>query len=148
MFRLFLCLVFLAMPAHAVATKPELIERLFDVTHLETMSEKSADAVFSTLKTPESAPVCYKEAEPKIIVMAREATSFEKLKPFLVQSYSEVFTEEELQKMIEFYATPAGQKTLEKMPLLQQKAMLQSQATLKALMPEIQRVIQESCGEK
>jgi hypothetical protein len=134
MFRLFLCLVFLAMPAHAVATKPELIERLFDVTHLETMSE--------------SAPVCYKEAEPKIIVMAREATSFEKLKPFLVQSYSEVFTEEELQKMIEFYATPAGQKTLEKMPLLQQKAMLQSQATLKALMPEIQRVIQESCGEK
>jgi len=52
--------------------------------------------------------------------------------------YSEVFTEEELQGLIEFYKSPVGQKFLEKQPELAAATMQKMQGQMAKIMPKIQ----------
>lgn len=47
--------------------------------------------------------------------------SYESLKPEMVAIYSEAFTSTELKEINAFYKTPAGSKTIEKMPELMAK---------------------------
>jgi tetratricopeptide (TPR) repeat protein len=46
------------------------------------------------------------------------AELLERLMPRMIDIYVEAYTEQELRELIAFYKTPAGKKTLEKMPLL------------------------------
>jgi hypothetical protein len=66
--------------------------------------------------------------------------SWEKMKPMYVTVYAETFTPEELQAMIAFYRTEAGQKWIEKQPQLQAAMMQKSMG----MMTEIQGKIMES----
>jgi len=69
--------------------------------------------------------------------------SWEKMEPEYIKLFSEVYTEDELKAIVEFYKTPAGQSMLKKQPLLMQKSMVISQKQMQALMPEIQKMSQE-----
>ena len=48
--------------------------------------------------------------------------SYNSLKEDLVKIYADAFNEDELYEITKFYETPAGQKTIEKMPELASKA--------------------------
>tara|TARA_B100001179_G_scaffold222190_1_gene198382 strand:+ start:279 stop:734 length:456 start_codon:yes stop_codon:yes gene_type:complete len=147
-FGVIAALLLLGLPAQAETdAKQALIERLFQVTHMSEVMRESADAMFATMRMPDQAPACYKEAEPELINTVRQATDFERTKPFLTQMYTDVFSEEELQQMIRFYSSPVGQKTLEKMPILQQKALQHSQSVLRGLMPRIHQTIATYCKD-
>lgn len=68
------------------------------------------------------------------------AMSWDKMKPIYVSVYAETFSPGELQAMINFYKTNAGQKWIEKQPLLQAAVMQKSMS----MMREIQNKIVES----
>ncbi|MEN8661756.1 MAG: DUF2059 domain-containing protein [Lentimonas sp.] len=59
-----------------------------------------------------------------------EEIDWEPIKEGMSQAYAEVFTQDELSSISNFYATPAGQATLTKQPELQEK-------TMKTMMPAI-----------
>jgi len=61
--------------------------------------------------------------------------------------YAEVFSEDELHQIIDFYHSPLGAKLLDRMPQLMQKSMQVTQERMKLLMPDIQKMGQ-SYGEK
>lgn len=61
------------------------------------------------------------------------------MKDLFVDIYAEVFTADELQGIIEFYESPAGQKFVEKQPQLTQVTMQKMQAVMVEMMPEIQK---------
>ncbi|MBN8885617.1 MAG: DUF2059 domain-containing protein [Rudaea sp.] len=61
--------------------------------------------------------------------------------------YAEVFSEDELHQIIEFYQSPLGKKLLERMPQLTQKSMQIAQARVHAVTPELQKLGQ-SYGQK
>ena len=73
-----------------------------------------------------------------------ETLTWETMEPIYQDIYARTFTGEDVDAMIEFYASPAGQKTLEKMPQLMQNTM---QAMQQLVMPVLQQLEQEIAAE-
>jgi hypothetical protein len=61
--------------------------------------------------------------------------------------YAEVFTEEEIQGMIDFYKSPVGQKMLAKQPELAAATMQKMQVEMAKVMPAIQQAAMEAVAE-
>lgn len=91
-----------------------------------------------------------KEAK-KLTKSSTEKTFKEMLKMdwegMFAEIYSEVFTDEELQGLIDFYKTPIGQKFLKKQQPLQIATMNRMQQEMAKVMPKIQESIQRSIEE-
>lgn len=69
---------------------------------------------------------------------------WETIKPAFIEIYSEVFTEEELQGMIDFFKSPLGQKWIAKQPQLQAATMQKMQAIMMEAQPKIQEAIKNA----
>lgn len=65
---------------------------------------------------------------------------WEKLEPIYIRVYRETFTQEEIQGMVEFYKTPAGQAVITKMPTVMLKTSSEMQASVKDMYPEMQKI--------
>jgi hypothetical protein len=70
-----------------------------------------------------------------------EKMSWQKMKGMFVDIYAEVFTKEELDGVIAFYESPAGQKFVAKQPQLTQVTMQKMQTLISEMMPELQKEI-------
>ena len=73
-----------------------------------------------------------------------EALTWENMEPIYRDIYARTFTGEDVDAMIEFYESPAGQKTLDKMPQLMQNTM---QAVQQLVMPVLQQLEQDIAAE-
>ena len=69
--------------------------------------------------------------------------SFEKLKPEFIRIYTDAFSQQEIDDMIEFYQTPTGKKTIELMPDLMGQGAEIGQAKVQANIAELQDMIAE-----
>src|SRR5205085_5249739 len=56
------------------------------------------------------------ERRAELLVMMKELLDWKKLEPMYVRIYQKTFTQPEVDGMIAFYKTPAGQAILSKMP--------------------------------
>lgn len=79
-------------------------------------------------------------------IMAEEF-SWNKLKGQFVDVYVDVFTEEELKELVEFYKSPLGQKLIIKMPQLMQQSMVLAQKQMQTVIPKIKALSQEMQAE-
>jgi len=68
-----------------------------------------------------------------------EKFSWAKMEGMFVDIYAEVFAAEELEGIIAFYESPAGQKFIAKQPELMAKTMEKMQGVMAELMPAIQK---------
>ena len=73
-----------------------------------------------------------------------EALTWENMEPIYRDIYARTFTGEDVDAMIGFYGSPAGQKTLDKMPQLMQNTM---QAVQQLVMPVLQQLEQDIAAE-
>jgi len=73
--------------------------------------------------------------------------SWEKMKPFLVSLYTEVFTDQEIDDMIAFYKTPTGQAVMAKTPLVFEKSMQHFQARMNGLLAELQKTLRDELAK-
>lgn len=69
------------------------------------------------------------------------------LKGDMVTTYAAVFTQEELQGLLEFYRSPVGKKLVEKTPELARKSMELQQKNFATLWPKIDQAIKEYLRE-
>ena len=90
----------------------------------------------------------FKEFSDKLWKLIRKEMAWENMKDDYIKVYSEVFSENELKELIIFYKSPIGLKFIEKTPLLMQKTMEISQVRTQRLMPEINKIIEESVKDK
>lgn len=67
----------------------------------------------------------------KIVVLNRENMSWEKLQPLFVEIYAKTLSQDDINGMINFYQSAAGQSFINKMPLIMQETM----GTVQKLMP-------------
>lgn len=79
----------------------------------------------------------------KMTAVMREEMSWEKMEPEVVRIYSTTFTEKEISDMLAFYKTESGQSVLKKLPIVMQQSMQFSQASVRAVMPKIQKISEE-----
>lgn len=92
-----------------------------------------------------------KEKAKELTKSSTDATFKEMLKMdwegMFAEIYAEVFTDEELQGLIDFYKTPAGQKFIDKQQDLAGATMVRMQQEMSKVMPKIQEAIKKSIQE-
>lgn len=72
----------------------------------------------------------------------RRALSWEKMEPLYRDIYRQTFNAEDIDAMIGFYGSPAGQKLLDKMPQLMQNTMSGVQKMLTPMLEEMERDVE------
>ena len=133
-------------PAHAdEASHREAAYRLLELTGSQKTIDQiieSMDAMMTqqlaALDLPAEGTAAAEKMLDELMVWFAEEFDWEAMSEFLVDTWVEVFTEEEVQGMVDFYLTPLGQKLIEKQPLVMQRSMEWAGQRVQALMPELQ----------
>lgn len=141
--------------AQAAPASAESIERLLAMTRVESL----LDTVYgnteqmmrqSMRQTLGSRPLTAEqqrvvdELPGKFVATMRQEFNWSTLKPLYVRIYQESFEQAEIDGLIAFYASPAGQAFIDKMPLVMQKSMTLVQEQMRTLMPRMGQVIEQT----
>ncbi len=84
---------------------------------------------------------------PKIVALLKQELTWESLEPFYMRTFRDSFTQEEVDGMLAFYKTPAGQAVIKKMPLVMQSSMVEMQKRMGSIFPKLQKLEQETLAE-
>jgi len=151
--RLFVGIAILTIPVSAradEASKAAKIEEMLQLTHVDRMTAQMLDQVksmvaaqVSKMDVPEEARKASAEMQQKMMDLVADRLSWAKAKPAYARIYSETFSEGEIDGILTFYKSPAGQAMLEKMPQLMQKSMAVGQQLMGDIAPDIERIMSE-----
>jgi len=83
------------------------------------------------------------DVQSKMMALIADRLSWQNAKASYVKIYAETFSESEIDGILAFYKSPAGEAMLDKMPLLMQKSMEVSQQLMVDIMPQIQHMTEE-----
>jgi hypothetical protein len=83
----------------------------------------------------------------KLVDAMNEEMTWEKMEPYLVDAYVNVYSEKELKELAEFYSSPLGQKVVAKMPELAEASMQASQQMMQDFLPRLQEIQEELRAE-
>jgi hypothetical protein len=87
------------------------------------------------------------QTRDKIYALVKESISWEVMEPVSIRIYREALTQDELDGMLAFYSTPAGQAVIKKMPRLAQAVSNEMQGILQSMMPKLLAIVKESQNE-
>lgn len=136
----------LAAHADAPGTKQAKAEELLELTHMDHMMTQMLEQMTVRMKastdqqtarmhmTPEQKTI-YGDFQQKLNQLLASNLNWDKMKPIMVQAYSETYTDQELNGILAFYRSPAGQAMVAKSPELMSKtrtAMMQQMSTLQS----------------
>lgn len=131
------------------ASKNAKIEEMLTITHVDRVMAQMLDQMKRSVTTqvakmdiPENSKASAVEMQRKMIDLIADRMSWDRAKPKFVQLYDETFTEADIDGILAFYKSPAGQRMLEKMPELMQKSMAVGQELVGNIAPEIQRMME------
>jgi hypothetical protein len=132
------------------ASKNAKIEEMMELTHVDRMISQMLPQMQSMAKSQmaqaDLSPQQRQQAEElqtKMMALIADRLSWEKAKPAYIKIYADTFSETEIDGILTFYKSPAGQAMLEKMPQLMQKSMQVSQQLMGDLMPQIQQMTEQ-----
>jgi len=85
--------------------------------------------------------------QAKMIAIMKDELSWDKLKDGFVRVYRETFSQEEIDGIIAFYKSPAGQAFIDKQPALMKNTMALMQQRMGPVMQKIQQMTEETAKE-
>jgi hypothetical protein len=133
------------------AARRAKVGELITVMHMDRLMDQMMAAAKSQLEqaaaqmpggdslTPEQKKIMadYEEQSLKLV---SDALSWNALQPNFIDLYSKTFTEDEIDGMVAFYKSPAGQAMLTKMPQLMTASMTMVQEKTVALQPRLKEL--------
>ena len=79
----------------------------------------------------------------EMLAMMKELLDWKKLEPMYVRIYQKTFSQQEVDGMIAFYQTPAGQAVMSKMPAAMQNTIDEMQQMMGPVMQKMQQMQQD-----
>jgi uncharacterized protein len=154
-----LCLVLLPLAALAAPASVESIERFLKLTeaqkNLEAAQQYSEQMMKESLREQNQRRLLSPEAQnrmrdamEKSAKAMREEMSWAKMKPLMVRIYADSFTQEEMDGLIAFYESPAGQAFTKKMPVVMEKSMTLMQERAGPMMQRMESAMREAMAGK
>lgn len=156
--RLFFLLL-LSLPlssiAHAdEASKRAKIEELIQLTKLDQLLSQTSSQMTARMKqsaAQQNARHAFTPEQQKAVdlyiaqvqTITQNAVSWEKIKPMVLQVYSETYTDQELDGILAFYHSPAGQALIAKSPQLMSRTMQLVNTQITEVQPQIQKANEE-----
>ena len=159
MTRLLMTLCLLTAPFTVHSQQPaeshvEAAIELMEITRMDGMVEQTTDMMIASFANLSRQMGISNAEQPifdrynaRVIALIESRMSWDQMEPGMVDAYVQVFSEDEIDQMIEFYASPVGQKMIASQPELMQKAAAMSQDMLKDVMPELQQIQREMSEE-
>lgn len=117
------------------------IERTFEMVKQMQMGQVNNIQLSEELSREDKEMIA--SMQGKIMDIIVKEMGWDNVKDDFIDIYVDVFTKDELEGIIAFYKTSAGQKFVKKQPELIQKSMEVSRKQMNRLMPKIQGIIQE-----
>ena len=155
-----LCAVFVfPLIVHAdAASKDRKVRELLTMMHLEETNrrlvqveeeriESQSRAQLAGVVLEEDQKESYVKFQRKVEELLRESSSWKVVEPEFVKLYSDTYSEEELDGILAFYHSPAGQAMLAKAPELTEKSIEISRRRMAALTPKIQQLVDQFMAE-
>jgi uncharacterized protein len=107
------------------------------------MSNAIRDAQQGQTLTPERQAVL-DGMKAKMTAVITESLNWDTLEPIYVRTYRASLTQDELDGMIMFYQSPAGQAYIRKMPLIMQNVMAEMQGMIKGMQQKLAEIKKET----
>ncbi|WP_420908934.1 DUF2059 domain-containing protein [Acinetobacter modestus] len=148
----------ISMPTFAQQASKESVKELLKVTKSEQLIDQSSQYVHQIMASSIEQATQGQELNAKqkkaienfnqdIANIVKQDFTWAKLEPEMIQLYVEEFTQEEINGMLEFYKTPVGQSTINKLPIVMQKSLKISQQQMGELTPKIMQAAQKLAKE-
>jgi len=80
----------------------------------------------------------------KMVAVMRQELNWDSLESMYIDVYHETLTQSEVDGMIAFYKTPAGQAVIKKLPAVMQRSMSAIQQRMPALIEKLQQATREA----
>ncbi len=152
---LFLCA---SAPSFANTPSAESLDALFEVTRASALMESLSTSIDSHMRqSMEQALAGEKLTDAqrravdsmarKSAQIVRDEITWAKLKPVYVRIYQESLTQEDIDGLVAFYRSPAGDAMVRKMPQVVQKTMTEVQAMLGPMMEKLKVAQAEAIAE-
>lgn len=87
------------------------------------------------------------EGQTQIMAVVHDAFSWDKIEPAMIKTYVDTYSDEELDGLIAFYKSPAGQAYVKKTPALLSKTMDILQERMVAIQPQMQKIMKQMAGD-
>jgi uncharacterized protein len=84
------------------------------------------------------------DLQNQLTVIVKGSVSWDNFEPMLLRIYRESFSQDEVDDMLKFYKTPAGQAVVNKMPMVMQNTMQEVQAVMQKTLQKIAEVQKEA----
>lgn len=98
---------------------------------------------FALTKAPASKQPVLESYQAKANAALDNAIGWNKLKPKMVDLYTQTFTEQELKDLVKFYESPLGRKVLREMPKVTQQSAQLTQQTLEPAVPVVNKLLED-----
>jgi uncharacterized protein len=108
---------------------------------MEPMEQMMRQAIAASLQgrpVPAEQRQAIERFVPNMMQVIRSEFTYANLRPLYVQIYQESFTQEEIDGLVDFYKSAAGQAFTNKMPVVMQKSMSIMQTKLQPMMQRMQ----------
>jgi hypothetical protein len=145
--KLILSIFFSLISMNVLANSPtnESVEELLSLTSsremIENINTRKFEHIYRTFKEniiiDESNAHMFDEYKKSYFSLIESELSWSKLKPYFVEAYSSIFTQSEINDIVTFYKTPAGEKMLNVTPVLMQKITVSVQSHTDVLIPKL-----------
>ncbi len=83
------------------------------------------------------------EMRSKVVDLLKTDLSWDALEPIYIKLYTDTFSQSDINGILKFYKTPAGNSLLKKMPLLMQNLMQTMVTQMQSLIPKVRAVAEE-----
>jgi uncharacterized protein len=155
-----LLLAVLALPALAQDAKPtaESVRQLFEAMHSSSMVDSYMKQVETTMRTALQQATAgqtpnarqkkmMEDLQTRIMALVKEQLNWADLEPTMIEVYRVTFTQREIDGMLKFYHSEAGQAVITKLPTVMQESMARIQGRVNSLTPRIMQLEQETAAQ-
>lgn len=144
-----------SLPALAAVPTDASIKALLQITDSKTMIDQSMGQIDQymelglqeVIKDKEITPEMQKQiniATGEMSGLLKDEFSWQKFEPMLIEIYRKSFSQSDIDGMLAFYKTEAGQSVVKKMPLVMQNTMQLMQERMQQVMPKMMRIAEQS----
>jgi hypothetical protein len=124
-------------------------QKLIDsvMTQMDELMKQTIQQATQGQEIPPKVQKDIDKREAEVVGFMKELLDWKKLEPMYLRVYQKTFSQQEVDGMIAFYKTPAGQAVIAKMPIVMQNTMNEMQQMMAPVMQKMQRMQQEVVAE-
>lgn len=117
------------------------------MSHLDATMKNIMQQVTQGQPAPPAVQKTFEKARSDVIATVKQEYTWEKMEPLYLRAYRRSLTQEEVDGMIAFHKTPAGQAFINKMPSIMQNAMNETMQMMGPIMERLQRMQQDMTAQ-